>query len=86
MNMLNNPYVLNGIISLVSTIVLYLLCRTDDKPCSWKVYLKHLVIVFITGVQLIRKPKCTVRSLGKCTIMNATTNTVDCHISIKLTH
>ena len=52
MNMLNNPYVLNALVSLVSTIVLYLLCRTDDKPCSWKVYLKHLVVVFIILVSI----------------------------------
>ena len=52
LNMLNNQYILNGIVSLVSTIVLYLLCRTDDKPCSWKVYLKHLVVVFIILVSI----------------------------------
>ncbi len=52
MNMLNNQYVLNAIVSLVSTIVLYLLCRTDDKPCGWKVYLKHLVVVFIILISI----------------------------------
>ena len=52
LNLLNNQYILNGIVSLVSTIVLYLLCITDDKPCSWKVYLKHLVVVFIILVSI----------------------------------
>jgi hypothetical protein len=52
MNMLNNPYVLNCIVSLVSTLVLYLLCRTDEKPCSWKVYLKHLILVFMILVSI----------------------------------
>lgn len=52
LDMLNNSYVLNGIVAIVSTLVLFLLCRTDDKPCSWKVYLKHLVLVFVILVAL----------------------------------
>lgn len=52
LDMLNNSYVFNGIVSVISTLVLFLLCRTDDKPCSWKVYLKHLVLVFLILVTL----------------------------------
>ena len=52
LDMLNNSYVFNGIVSVISTLVLFLLCRTDDKPCSWKVYLKHLVLVFLILVIL----------------------------------
>ena len=52
LDMLNNSYALNGIVAVVSTLVLFLLCRTDDKPCSWKVYLKHMVLVFVILVAL----------------------------------
>jgi hypothetical protein len=50
--MLNNPYVLSGLLALVSTVVLYLLSRNDEKTPSWKLYLRHLVIVGIVLVSI----------------------------------
>lgn len=50
--MLNNPYVLSGVLALVSTIVLYLLSRSDEKSPSWKIYLRHLLIVAVVLVSV----------------------------------
>jgi hypothetical protein len=44
--MLNNKYVINGIVALITTIILYVLSRNDENSPSWKVYLRHFIIAF----------------------------------------
>ena len=45
--MIDNKFVFNAIVSLVLNILLYFLNRGEEKPPSWKLYLKNFIVIYL---------------------------------------